>query len=294
MSLGPESCHCWASDDFDLPIFPTCLITLPSLKRGGDDGPRWEPAKRHRSSAASPQLDGLAANLPDRHPRSSRTIRRTGSPLGQTMAEDFRNPRATEQCDCPAAGGWQQLSISPRGHEIVQTPFRASRQTVGMASSKSGCRISSRCRCGRWTASVRIRARTISVGSGDNAGIEGFYGDRRRYRPRCWGGGRDQARGLQYAGKVLARMRIRTPTGRAGVGTTSGTCAHGTARLTKVACACAPETEGTKKCNHGRYCGTLLVDGKDVGSILISKNLAVPFVCGKTSCPPTPRPWCKG
>jgi endonuclease YncB( thermonuclease family) len=71
--------------------------------------------------------------------------------------------------------------------------------------------------------------------------------------------------------------------------------AHGSSgRLTKVACACAPGTEGTKKCNHGRYCGTLLVDGKDVGSILISEGLAVPFVCGRTSCPPTPRPWCKG
>lgn len=69
--------------------------------------------------------------------------------------------------------------------------------------------------------------------------------------------------------------------------------ANGSARLTKVACACAPGTEGTKKCNHGRYCGTLLVDGKDVGNILISENLAVPFVCGRTRCPPTPRPWCR-
>ncbi|TBB57041.1 thermonuclease family protein [Rhizobium ruizarguesonis] len=69
--------------------------------------------------------------------------------------------------------------------------------------------------------------------------------------------------------------------------------AHGGGRLTKVACACAPATEGTKKCNHGRYCGSLLVDGKDVGSILIREGLAVPFVCGRTSCPPTPRPWCK-
>ncbi|MGR9197528.1 thermonuclease family protein [Rhizobium leguminosarum] len=69
--------------------------------------------------------------------------------------------------------------------------------------------------------------------------------------------------------------------------------AHGRARLSKVACACPPGTEGTKKCNHGRYCGTLLVDGKDVGDILISEGLAVPFICGETGCPPTPRPWCK-
>lgn len=70
--------------------------------------------------------------------------------------------------------------------------------------------------------------------------------------------------------------------------------AHGNARLTKVACACAPGTEGTRECNYGRSCGMLQVDGKDVGSILISEGLAVSFVCGKTSCPPTPRPWCKG
>ncbi|TBE02306.1 thermonuclease family protein [Rhizobium ruizarguesonis] len=69
--------------------------------------------------------------------------------------------------------------------------------------------------------------------------------------------------------------------------------AQGSARLTKVACACAPGTEGTSECNYGRSCGMLQVDGKDVGRILISEGLAVPFVCGKTSCPPTPRPWCK-
>ncbi|MDI5924555.1 thermonuclease family protein [Rhizobium leguminosarum] len=69
--------------------------------------------------------------------------------------------------------------------------------------------------------------------------------------------------------------------------------AQGSARLTKVACACEPSTEGTGKCNYGRYCGVLRVEGKDVGSILISEGLAVAFVCGRTSCPPTPRPWCK-
>ncbi|ARQ13506.1 nuclease SNase-like protein (plasmid) [Rhizobium etli] len=59
-----------------------------------------------------------------------------------------------------------------------------------------------------------------------------------------------------------------------------------------VACSCKPGTEGTKKCNYGRSCGKLEVDGRDVGQILISEGLAVPFVCGATGCPPTPRPWC--
>ncbi len=59
-----------------------------------------------------------------------------------------------------------------------------------------------------------------------------------------------------------------------------------------VACSCKPGTEGTKKCNYGRKCGKLDVDGRDVGQILISEGLAVPFVCGATGCPRTPRPWC--
>jgi endonuclease YncB( thermonuclease family) len=60
-----------------------------------------------------------------------------------------------------------------------------------------------------------------------------------------------------------------------------------------VACACQPGTEGTPSCNYGRRCGTLKADGQDVGLILIRENLAVPFVCGQTRCPPTPKPWCR-
>jgi hypothetical protein len=31
---------------------------------------------------------------------------------------------------------------------------------------------------------------------------------------------------------------------------------------------------------------------RDVGEILIGEGHAVPFVCGETRCPETPRPWC--
>ncbi len=67
---------------------------------------------------------------------------------------------------------------------------------------------------------------------------------------------------------------------------------NGNAVLTKVACACAPGTQGTRRCNYGRSCGVLRVDGLDVGDILIREGLAVPFRCGSTRCPRTPRPWC--
>ena len=63
--------------------------------------------------------------------------------------------------------------------------------------------------------------------------------------------------------------------------------------LELVPCACRPGTEGTMFCNYGRSCGVLKSNGQDVGEILIAEGLAAPFVCGKTRCPKTPRPWCQ-
>ncbi|RVC64455.1 MAG: thermonuclease family protein [Mesorhizobium sp.] len=62
--------------------------------------------------------------------------------------------------------------------------------------------------------------------------------------------------------------------------------------LETIPCSCPAGTEGTDRCNYGRSCGSLFANGQDVGDVLISEGLAVPFVCGATSCPPTPRPWC--
>lgn len=60
----------------------------------------------------------------------------------------------------------------------------------------------------------------------------------------------------------------------------------GEPNLERVACACVPGTEGTRQCNHGRLCGRLSVDGRDVGSILIAEGLAERYECGATSCSP--------
>lgn len=65
-----------------------------------------------------------------------------------------------------------------------------------------------------------------------------------------------------------------------------------TLELQQVPCSCAPGTEGTNACNYGRSCAILRADGRDIGQVLIAEGLAVPFVCGVRSCPPTPRPWC--
>lgn len=66
----------------------------------------------------------------------------------------------------------------------------------------------------------------------------------------------------------------------------------GTPALTKMRCACPPGTEGTDRCNYGRSCGVLTVNGTDVAKTLVGEGLAVAFYCGETSCPPLPRPWC--
>ncbi|WP_375071257.1 SH3 domain-containing protein [Sulfitobacter sp. CB-A] len=60
----------------------------------------------------------------------------------------------------------------------------------------------------------------------------------------------------------------------------------------RVACSCRPGTEGTDRCNFGRLCGSLFVDGQDVGRTLVGEGLAVPYRCGRTSCPPRPQAWC--
>jgi endonuclease YncB( thermonuclease family) len=65
-----------------------------------------------------------------------------------------------------------------------------------------------------------------------------------------------------------------------------------TLEVQRIPCSCAPGTEGTEACNYGRSCGILQANGRDVGQVLIAEGLAVPFVCGATSCPQTPRPWC--
>lgn len=58
--------------------------------------------------------------------------------------------------------------------------------------------------------------------------------------------------------------------------------------LTEAACSCPASTIGTGKCNGGRKCGILLLNGKNIGETLIAEELAVPFVCAETKCPAMP------
>jgi endonuclease YncB( thermonuclease family) len=61
--------------------------------------------------------------------------------------------------------------------------------------------------------------------------------------------------------------------------------------LERVTCSCLMGTEGTRRSNYSRSCGTLKARGQDVGAMLIAEGLARTYVCGRTSCP-SRESWC--
>lgn len=121
--------------------------------------------------------------------------------------------------------------------------------------------------------SVRvIDGDTISLDDGrPNIRLVGFNAPEASSRARC-----DAERQKGEAAKQRLRELV----------------SNGRSDFHQVACSCPLGTEGTDACNFGRRCGTLRVNGVDVGSTLINEGLAVRFVCGATSCPALPRPWC--
>lgn len=111
---------------------------------------------------------------------------------------------------------------------------------------------------------------TIRMADGTPVRLVGFNTPE-KFEPMC-------AREAELANRASDRLRQLVASGKSAV--------------TKVACACSPGTEGTSKCNFGRSCGILRVDGNDVAQTLIAEGLAVSFQCGRTQCPKMPRPWC--
>lgn len=64
--------------------------------------------------------------------------------------------------------------------------------------------------------------------------------------------------------------------------------------LERVACACRPgAAEETMACNYGRRCGTLRVNGGDVGAVLMREGLAAPYAYHWRRTPKK-KDWCNG
>ena len=56
-------------------------------------------------------------------------------------------------------------------------------------------------------------------------------------------------------------------------------------------CSCPENTQGTERCNFGRACGRLFVNGKDVGEMLIAEGHARPYDFKWDARPPA-ADWC--
>ncbi|MES0091022.1 thermonuclease family protein [Mesorhizobium sp. M0030] len=98
--------------------------------------------------------------------------------------------------------------------------------------------------------------------------------------------------GFNAPESIEPRCTVEADLGRRAKARLTELVASAKLELKMVPCSCPSGTEGTDRCNYGRSCGTLFANGQNVGDVLIAEGLAVPFVCGATSCPPTPRPWC--
>ena len=150
--------------------------------------------------------------------------------------------------------GWMASSLlSSRGAAVVQSPSQ-----------------------GR-----TIRANDVRVIDGDTVDIRGQDANVRlvgfnapeTWRPQC-----DAERAVGRRATARLGQLVR---------------GAGVIEFRRVACSCRAGTEGTDQCNFGRQCGSLFVDGVDVGATLIGEGLAVPYRCGQTSCPPRPQAWCR-
>lgn len=175
-------------------------------------------------------------------------------------------------------GGWSHI-VSPLGTGWMSSEFLTLKQpsgTLHQVNTPFG-NVSS-----QPLQDVRsLKARSIRVIDGDTVTISG-----ERANVRLVGFNTPETRSPSCSAELAVGRKATARLKRLIKGAQS-------IEFRRVACACRPGTEGTKQCNFGRECGFLAVDGTDVGTILIQERLAVPYRCGKISCPPRPGSWCE-
>jgi endonuclease YncB( thermonuclease family) len=162
-------------------------------------------------------------------------------------------------------GNWTQI-VSPLGTGWMASNLLSSRGSTVAQSPPQGRALR--------TSDVRvIDGDTVDIrGQDANVRLVGFNAPE-TWRPSC-------NAELEAGRRATARL------GQLVLGARS-------IEFKRVACSCRAGTEGTDKCNFGRQCGSLFVDGVDVGTTLMGEGLAVAYRCGRTSCPPRPKAWCR-
>lgn len=188
--------------------------------------------------------------------------------MGQ-LTEGARVQKLSEQ------GGWTQI-VSTLGAGWMSSNFLSSRgaMVTERATNRPTPSLSSQ--------NVRmVQARDIRVIDGDTVAITG-----QRATVRLIGFNTPETRSPACSAELEVGRRATSRLSELVRGAQS-------IEFRRVACACRPGTEGTSRCNFGRQCGSIIVDGTDVGKTLISERLAVPYQCGPTSCPRRPGNWCR-
>jgi endonuclease YncB( thermonuclease family) len=250
-------------------IYPMMLIlaVLGMIGAAFDGGS--SPSAEHSQAASSDiavylVVNGSTVNQREGPGTSNRV-------MGQ-LSEGTRVRRLRQQ------GGWTQIA-SPLGTGWMSSSFLA--PTHHGSSSRTAPLPAVRNSPGTTADARTLQVRDIRVIDGDTVTISG-----ERANVRLVGFNTPETRSPECSAELqvgrTATSRLNTLLKQAG-----------TIEFRRVACACRPGTEGTSRCNFGRQCGSLIVDGTDVGRTLISENLAVPYHCGQTSCPPRPGNWCR-
>ncbi len=191
---------------------------------------------------------------------NQRTGPSTSNPVMGQLARDTRVTKLREQ------GGWTQIS-SPLGTGWMSSRYLAPPGSDPIKADR--------------TRTSTLRSSSIRVIDGDTVDIRGLTANVRLVGFNAPEVSSPQCTAELDAGR-RATTRLRNLLQNAQV-----------IEYERVACACKSGTEGTRRCNYGRLCGKLTVDGTDVGRILISEGLAVRYICGRTSCPPRPGNWCR-
>ena len=191
----------------------------------------------------------------------------TGQLMEGTRVQKVGDQEGWSQIVSTLGVGW--MSSDYLSSTMVSPSERASNRTTSPTTSRSPQNVRT------------VNARDIHVIDGDTVTISGQSANVRLVgfntpetrSPSC-------SAELKVGRRATARLKVLVSEARS-------------IQFERVACACRPGTEGTKKCNCGRQCGSLVVDGTDVGTTLIKERLAVRYLCGATSCPPRPGNWCR-
>ncbi|WP_272011156.1 SH3 domain-containing protein [Roseovarius sp. ZX-A-9] len=237
------------------------LGTFGSLFSEGEPG---APPPKYQTPSQTFQPKVKDASTATLYVTGSRVNQRSGPSTGNSVMGTLKKGTAVKKVG--AQGDWIQIA-SPLGTGWMSSRYLSSQTPTSVSKARHGGRI--------------VKASEIEVIDGDTVVVIGERANVRlvgfntpeTYKPSCSAERDAGRRAKQRLSKLLRSANV--------------------IEFAAVRCSCRPGTHGTQQCNFGRQCGSLYVDGTDVGRILISEALADPYVCGPTSCPRRQNSWCQ-